>query len=344
MWLCGLTENNYKLFKTICGFTQSELQKTLHKALKKYYKTVIATPHYILAKGDIPVALCAHMDTVFAKRPVDIFYDREQQVMWSPQGLGADDRAGVFIILNILATTKLRPHIIFTTDEEKGMIGASILAHQYKKPFAKMKYIIQLDRRGSNDCVFYDLNLPEFQEYVESFGFKTAVGTFSDISEICPAWEVAGVNLSVGYRNEHYETERLYVNDMFATRNKVIKMLEDAKNIKKFKYIPEPYSYTHYMMGGGYSAAYGYGGGWNTDLEEPFEMFCKKCHRVFFEYEMIPVKAQNGGTSFYCPDCLATTQNISWCEKCQEAFEAKDVMNDHYCVDCARKAGDVKDA
>lgn len=338
-----MTDKEYVLFQTICKLSQTELQKVLTKTLKKYYNKVIATPHYTIAIGDTPIALCAHMDTVFAKKPEEIYYDRDAQVIWSPQGLGADDRAGVFIILQILRTTNLRPHIIFTTDEEKGMLGASILARQYKKPFAKMKYIIQLDRRGSQDCVFYDCDVPEFEDYVETFGFKTNFGTFSDISEICPEWGVAGVNLSVGYRSEHNEIERLFVNDMFATQEKVIAMLRDAKNAKKYKYVAAPNSYTYYMMGADYGKAYGYYGGGGWDADDCYEMFCKKCHKVFFEHEMIPVKSKHGGTSFYCPDCLASTQNISWCENCQEAFEANDVMTDKLCVDCAREAARKND-
>ena len=89
-----------------------------------------------------------------------------------------------------------------------------------------LNYIIQLDRRGSNDCVFYECNNPEFVEYVEAFGFVTAHGTFSDISTICPSWGIAGVNLSIGYIDEHSYSEILYVGNMLATIGKVEKMQE----------------------------------------------------------------------------------------------------------------------
>ena len=32
--------------------------------------------------------------------------------------------------------------------------------------------MIELDRRGKNDCVFYDCYCPDFIEYVEQFGFE----------------------------------------------------------------------------------------------------------------------------------------------------------------------------
>lgn len=60
--------------------------------------------------------------------------------MWSPQGLGADDRAGIFAIIQIIKSG-LRPHIILTTDEEVGGVGADLLSKN-GNPFADLRYII----------------------------------------------------------------------------------------------------------------------------------------------------------------------------------------------------------
>ena len=77
----------------------------LYKKLQKVYgkKSVVRTKDFLVAKGSIPVALVAHVDTVFTSPPKEeeIFYDSEKNVMWSEVGLGADDRAGVFSILKI---------------------------------------------------------------------------------------------------------------------------------------------------------------------------------------------------------------------------------------------------
>ena len=158
--------------------------------------------------------------------------------MWSPDGLGADDRAGIYAILT-LVKRGYRPHIIFTTDEERGCIGASKLVEVIKKcPFKELKYIIELDRRGANDSVFYDCDNKKFEKYVNAFGFKTDYGSYSDISVIAPAWGVAAVNLSVGYLDEHSELERLYCSALENTISKVEEMLKLSKTAKKFKYIP----------------------------------------------------------------------------------------------------------
>ena len=70
----NMPKDDYELFKIIAQSRQSKLQKMLYKLLKRHYKNIINTPDYILARGDIPVALVAHMDTVFKIPPEKIYY------------------------------------------------------------------------------------------------------------------------------------------------------------------------------------------------------------------------------------------------------------------------------
>jgi hypothetical protein len=301
-----------KTFEQLASLSQHSLKRVLSSFLKKHYPKVIETKDYIYTEGEIPVALVAHMDTVFKKPPEEIFFDERHNVMWSPQGLGADDRAGVFAIIQLIRSG-MRPHIIFTTDEEKGAIGATKLA-KLDCPFSKLKYLIQLDRRGSDDCVFYDCDNKEFVDYVEDFGFNYNIGSFTDISELCPSWEVAGVNLSVGYRNEHSETEVLFVGQLLSTISKVKKMLEAAERAPEFKYIPavtRPYSTNWYSWGNGIYAAYGY--------DDNQILKCHNCKKYFLEEEMFPVVMLDKTTEFYCPDCVV--DSVAWCNECNSAFQ-----------------------
>ena len=89
----SLNEKDYKLFQSLVGLSQEGMRKTLSKYLATRYPkdNVITTKEFIYAVGDIPIALVAHMDTVFKTPPEDIYYDKEKNVMWSPDGLGADD-------------------------------------------------------------------------------------------------------------------------------------------------------------------------------------------------------------------------------------------------------------
>lgn len=292
-------DGDIKTLEQILSLKQDSLRKVVSRFLKKHYGKVIETDKYVFCEGTIPIALIAHLDTVFSLPPDEIYYDAKQGVMWSPDGLGADDRAGVFAILKIIQSG-LRPHIIFATDEEKGGIGAAALA-ALDCPFKNLKYIIELDRRGANDCVFYDCDNAEFVEYVETFGFVEAFGSFSDISIICPAWGIAGVNVSIGYRDEHSYSEVLFIGQMLATIEKIKKMLQ-AKDIPEFKYIPSPYGYGGYFWG-------------NTSNAEK----CHFCKHYFMEEELFPIITQEGKTVFCCPDCIA--KQVSWCTKCYSGYE-----------------------
>lgn len=292
-----LKDNDFKTFEQLCALTQKGLKKTMATYLKSKYKNVIETNDYVVAEGEIPIALAAHLDTVFPRPATEVFYDRTKNVIWSPQGLGADDRAGIFAIIQIIKKG-LRPHIILTTDEEKGGYGAFALAYE-PCPFKDLRYIIQLDRRGSDDCVFYDCANTKFVEYVESFGFVEAIGTFTDISTICPEWKVAGVNLSVGYRDEHTVSEVLFVSHLNNTINKVINMLQ-AKDIPSFEYVASPRSF----------------GRWFRKIDNTH---CHKCKKEFRTDELIPTKTSDFNIHYYCPDCIVDT--VDWCMCCGEAFE-----------------------
>lgn len=317
-----LKENDYKTFEQLCGLTQTMVKRTMSYYLKPKYKKFVETDKYIYAEGDIPIALVAHMDTVFKGGADEVFYDRNKNVIWSPTGLGADDRAGIYAIIQIVKSG-LRPHIILTTDEEKGALGASTLTRDVPQcPFSELRYLIQLDRRGADDCVFYDCYNKDFIDYVESFGFVENWGSFSDISVIAPAWGIAAVNLSIGYRDEHSVSEVLFVGQMLNTIQKVMTMLQ-ATDIPSFNYVPSPFSYPLATR-------------WYKTLsQEGGQLTCKCCKKTFDVSELIDVKEKKTSRMVpYCIDCLG--DKISWCRSCGEAYEKggdgdiKDLCEDCY--------------
>lgn len=325
-----LKNEDYVLIERLVSLSQKGMHKIMSTYLKGKYKKVIITEKYIVAVGDIPIALVAHMDTVF-KYPVDnLYYDQRKGVLWSPEGLGADDRAGIFAIIKILQSG-LRPSVILTTDEETGGLGASALAGK-KCPIPNLKYMIQLDRRGTNDCVFYDCYNDEFVEYVESFGFVERWGTFSDISVLMPAWKICGVNLSVGYEDEHSVSEVLHIKPLFDTIEKVKKMLQ-VEEIPTFKF----------------EELKNYWGAWGdiktiarvTGKEDIYGAHCAYCKHLFSEYEMYPVKSKRGIVKLYCPDCIV--DKVNWCIKCGDAFEVDSSPDDSICEDCLNGKGKMNE-
>lgn len=142
---------------------------------------------------------------------------------------------------------------MFTEDEEKGCVGAEKFAVSDYIVNNDINYIIEIDRRGTNDCVFYSCDNQEFEKFIESTGyFKTAWGSVSDISTIAPALGVAAVNLSSGYFDEHTTRETINVEALLST-------IEEAKKILALP-CEEPFEYIE--------AAYGGYGNWWRDYDE----------------------------------------------------------------------------
>lgn len=309
-----LSNQDYRLFERLVSLTQKGMHQAMAQYLKDKYEKVIVTKDYIVAVGDIPIALVAHMDTVFKTPVVDLYYDQRKGVLWSPQGLGADDRAGIFAILKIIQSG-LRPAVIFTTDEEQGGLGATALGTR-ECPIPGLKYMIQLDRHGTNDCVFYECFNEDFYDYVESFGFCEAYGSFSDISFLMPQWNICGVNLSVGYEDEHSEVETLHIAPLYDTIAKVKKMLSETE-IPDFEYDEMVFSSANW---------------WRSAVM--YGQHCSKCKKLYSEYELFPVIGIDKKTKFYCPDCIVG--NVEWCDLCGEAYEIEDPATDKkICKICA---------
>lgn len=201
-----------------------------------YQNQITDNKNYLMAEGDIPIALVAHLDTVHVMEPFQFFYDEQEMVMWSPQGLGADDRAGVILILSILSEG-YRPHLIFTIGEERGGIGANQLVEDYKEAPFNIDFMIELDRCGSEDAVFYNCMNHSFIDYICSFGFIFEEGSFTDICILGRNWNIAAVNLSVGYYNEHTKAEYWDLFEAEETENRVINILR-SKNNNSYIYVP----------------------------------------------------------------------------------------------------------
>ena len=138
---------------------ENELKNELYEYLINMKMNPQKEDGFIYVKGDIPVLLVAHMDTVCLSTPTNIIYQQELDKIYNPNGiLGGDDRCGIYIILELLK--KYRPYVLFTEDEEKECIGAKKAVNKISIP--DVKYIIEFDRRGQNDCVFYECDNKEF--------------------------------------------------------------------------------------------------------------------------------------------------------------------------------------
>ena len=318
------TSRQRNTFEQICKLGQEGVLSMMRSFLIRRYgkENVIATKDFIVAKGEIPVGLVAHADTVFSRRPSEFYYDKEANVMWSPDGMGADDRAGIFSIIQII-NGRFKPHIIITTDEESGCIGAMMLVKKYKShPFNDLKFLIQLDRRGEKDSVYYDCANDDFEQFINQFGFDTAYGTLSDISALAPVWGVAAVNLSIGYIDEHSHEERLFVSAMWDTIEKVKKILTHVQEheVPKYEYIED--TTARYFRKYSYSTGWkDYDDSWWDDgynlTKKSNRCQCSFCGDVEDKTLMLEIFYKPNYAIDLCNECYSQYyENVEWCFKC----------------------------
>ena len=198
--------------------------------------------NFILVKGVAPILLVAHLDTVHEEPVKEICTSEDGNILMSPQGIGGDDRCGVFALVNAYEHSPVKPYLLFTCHEEKGGLGARSFVHclnQLPTALSNLKCIVEIDRKGSTDAVYYDCANPDFESYINSKGFTTAIGSFSDISVIAPALGIAAVNLSSGYYNAHHLHEYINRKELDSTLATVVDIVSDSsrKDFPRFEYI-----------------------------------------------------------------------------------------------------------
>jgi len=136
--------------------------------------------------------------------------------------LGADDKAGVVIMLNMI-TENVPGLYYFFIGEESGCIGSSALSRRYEElveagTLPKVNKCVAFDRRGYDSVItrqggskcssdkFADELAKRLNEY--GFWFKgDSGGVYTDSAEFTDVVQECS-NLSVGYFSEHTTTER----------------------------------------------------------------------------------------------------------------------------------------
>lgn len=234
-------------------------QKGLFKMLCKMFADKIhkSDGNYILVEDEVPIMLIAHLDTVHKKSVQVICKSKDKNILMSPQGIGGDDRCGVYALVNAYEQSAKKPYLLFTCNEEIGGIGVEYFCRDYlsgklPKSIDDMKILVEIDRKGSNDAVYYSCENPDLEKYITGKGFKTALGSFSDISIIAPELGVAAVNLSSGYYNAHQLCEYINRAELDAVLNKVLEIISDAaeENFPKYQYIERAYDDFQYTRSG----------------------------------------------------------------------------------------------
>lgn len=180
---------------------------------------------------DTPM-VSAHLDQVGTVPTSVILTDKKKGTITGDYNIGADDKNGCWIVLNLL---KKFPNIsfIFSEMEECGG-GIKELLKTYKDELEKIKYGLIFDRRGNSDiiCHHNDYGVKKLDDDLctvgADFGYKSSWGVWSDADEISRYMSCA--NLSCGYYRAHTNNEFTVIKELYNSYNFGIAILGNLKD------------------------------------------------------------------------------------------------------------------
>ena len=251
-------QTNFPEFVNICKMSAKKLKQYLCGVMKMTYKeeNTIIGDGYIYCRGNIPVLLTAHMDTVHKELVKDYYEDVQTDkdgntthTISSPQGIGGDDRCGIYAILKIIESGYI-PYVLFCEEEEIGGVGSNKFCKtKYITELSNLKFLIELDRANANDLVFYSNANQDWIDWVEDeTNWKKSWGTFSDISHLSPACEISSVNLSCGYYKAHTVYEYVIMEELLETIEMTKHLLKASEKVEAFVYEERKYNTRYYGM------------------------------------------------------------------------------------------------
>lgn len=263
--------------------TQSQMLEWLPDILLDYGYSVTVTDYMIMGISplDNQVGLVAHLDTINTKQKsyyntkYDYGYDSkwykeyteeektpevqdilvtDRYILLSPEHkdsiecLGADDRVGVKTILDILSMG-LKPHTLFTTDEEVGCVGSrTAVAENALEELKKASMLIQIDRgvheNSWHEMVTYSFDpssQPEIFKQLEKT-YTMATGSYTDVAVLGEHLDKPIVNVSASYMNEHHTDEFINLEAYEYNTNGLIKFIKWAvkQDTSDWKYKAKP--------------------------------------------------------------------------------------------------------
>lgn len=185
-------------------------------------------------KRIIPVLLMAHWDTVRTKNnklsdePV-VLFEEFNKIENASGILGADDRAGIGLIINAIENFNEKPLVLFTNFEESG--GAGMKAFLKTDLFDEWEHCVYLaisvDRRGHNQWVcYYNNGNDELESLMSRLGYESEYGTWTDGYRLATQYNIAHVNVSYGGYMPHTADEFLLIDSYVSCAERLMCLIE----------------------------------------------------------------------------------------------------------------------
>lgn len=243
------------------------------------YGNLLATKKVGNGEG-ATVLLSSHMDTVKG-----VLADRklleDNGIITSDKGvLGADDRAGIAIILEVLKNIDKLSFdgtikVAFSREEEIGCIGAEKIDPKF---YEDVDLAIIVDRRGNRDIVVGNYYMPFCSDAVGNFmedvsallgaNWKCVEGGVSD-AMVFAEHNINSINLSAGYEHEHTSKEFVIVEDMRDTLHLILQTFAVINDFNwSFGDVPKE---NEWVKEGYINHSSGYSSTYNNYYEDTFE-------------------------------------------------------------------------
>ena len=175
-----------------------------------------------ITKGLVESYPCvaAHLDEIHSpcQREVvvdeDVIYTVDR--LWNRVGCGADDKNGLWIIMNLLKTEPVLKAALFVQEERDGeLVGCRGARACDLSFFDDVRYVIECDRKGSSDAVSIGkgetlLCNPDFipQSILQKYGYEMVKGGKTDVVELkMRGLDIPVCNVSCGYYEAHKNSE-----------------------------------------------------------------------------------------------------------------------------------------
>jgi len=188
---------------------------------------------FSLSKPDRPI-ICCHIDQI-GDEPICQLIEKDG-IITGDKNIGADDKNGIWICLNLLCQFPDLNFIFSTCEEIRGNIHHIV----NDIDISDFPYCLVFDRKGSGDIIGAgnDYCNFDFEKAISEigllFGFSPAQGIFSDCNEL--SHHINCVNLSCGYYNAHTDTEYTVIAELENSLEFAKEILTDEKlNSQKFE-------------------------------------------------------------------------------------------------------------
>lgn len=255
--------NKDLLFQLYAIHSPSGNTKKMRKYLKKQASMRGATKieqdsfgNIFITKGTSMTYPClaAHVDQVQQNHSKDFTVFEKDGIAfgWSSksmaqQGLGADDKNGIFICLECLEKYDVIK-IAFFVDEEVGCVGSSKCDLSF---FKDCRFIIEPDRMGGYDLITsMCCGQVCSKDFIASlganiFGFTEECGTITDVGELVERGVgISCLNVSCGYYNPHSDKEVTNLAELVNCLNFVCDVIENCVDVYPFEHVPYYYNST----------------------------------------------------------------------------------------------------